>query len=747
MQPSSRRASKVNPLSLLGLILISTLPAAGENNTMDCLTGSPAIPVEQFRAVPGQGTFEMWPPNLRPADPVGQALPASRDSTLYTSRSDQLPGAGGLEIFHDFDILRDEATVYFYMAFNSGFQIWDITGSNATDPVLRSTRNGWSGGFQVFPDPPTEYYFPIWDIDAIDPEGAPGDTLIALSGEGEVGVTLWDASNKNGPFQLYQDNGKIGIQVATANAGGRTYAFFAVNNGVNVYDMTRAREIGPCFENTNVATSLCGGSSNPVWRGRLEPWPWARARFVDVLEAEIAGDDRLFVVASDGFVSNPLGVEIREITDITTLPPTNVARTEGLNTISTGVDLFEYADRYYLAAVNFDNVEVHDVTACLEGTPGCSLNNPRVDVPTKRLDINFVHFSESNGRPFLYKGFQTLCSAPASTSEAPAEMLLELSGLVTGGPPVDILGESYVESGRRIDYWSSYYDQSNGGFSFFSPHSGRFFGDYFYRGAQSMFDIHRWTEPSVQIEATTDERWLSSASPDVPEWISLEGDCAAGSASNWQWSASNATGTPPEDPDPIVETLAGNQARVRADLCGTDAYPLSRCPARSIQIAATVDCDGLSTTPSPLNLTLEDPRPFFDAFEILETAFEPGPPPVFLAGQLLIFRTLSGGPPGLAGQPPTSFQWTVRRADGSDATTCDAAGGASGLTCSAMSLNWDTLGVDPDPSVIFKDGFESGDASAWGGTLRGARGVFEIELVLSNAHGTFERTLEIALLD
>ncbi len=737
----------VTVLAALSLVA----PVSGDNNTVDCLTGGPAIPVERFRTPAGQGTVELWSPNLRPADTLGQPLPASRDSTEYTSDPDELPGAGGLEIFHDLDIQKDGATSYLYMAFNSGFQIWDITGTRATNPVLRSTRNGWFGDFHFFPDPPTEYYFPIWDIDAIDPVAAPGDTLIALSGDGSVGPTIWDASNKNGPFQLYQDTGKPGIQVAAANIEGRTYGFFAVNNGVQVYDMTRAREIGPCFENTNVAATLCGGDSNPVWRGRLEPWPWTRTKYLDVLEVEISGETRVFVASTDGFHSTPLGVDLREITDVTTLPPTSVGLISGLNTISYGVDLFEYEDRSYLAVVNLDDLEVHDVTACLTGTPGCTLSNPKVDLPTKPEFINFVHFTESNGRPFLYKSFQTLCSSPASSSQPPPEILLELSGLATGEPAVEIQGEQYIDSSsppKKIQYWSSYYDQANGGFSFFSPHGGRFHGDYFYRGAQTLFDIHQWIEPSAQIAATSDDRWLSSASPDIPEWISLSGACDGSISANWQWVASNAPGTPGADPDPIVELLAGNQARVRANPCSADTYPSSTCPMRSILVSATANCGGLATSSNELSLLLEDPRPFFDSFDILEAPRELGPPPVYVVGGGVSFQTLANGSPGISGKPTTSFEWVVERVGGDEPPlTCTGSGASTGLVCGEAGLSWDTTGVDPDPTVIFMDGFESEDVSAWGGPLRGARGTFDVELTISNERGTFQKTTQVVLLD
>lgn len=744
---------------LVGLSLVVTLgsgsTAKAGNNTIGCQTGTPGIPVEQFRSVPGQGTIDLWHPNLQPADPLGQPLPESRDSTAYTSSPSQLPGANGLELFYDLDILEDTDSVYLYMAFNSGFQVWDVTGPLAASPQLRSTRNGWNGDFNTFSPPQTEYYFTIFDLDAIDPPDAPGETLLAVAGEGPVGPTIWDVTNKSGPVQLYQDTGKISVQVSAANMGDRSYAFFAANNGVNVYDMTRAREVGPCFETTSTATDLCGGNADPVWRGRLEPWPWGVVNYVDALRTVIDGQERLVVVASDGFPSHALGVEIREVTDPAALPPSNSLLIGGLHTLSFGVDLFEYSGSHYLAAVSNTDLEIHDVSGCLTGIVGCTLSNPRFDVrtslPNNPEAAAYVHYSESHGRPFLYKSFHTLCSGPTTVAEGDPEMLLELSGLATGDPIVDIRGERYLDPAhpapRRIDYWSSYYDKSTGGYSTFSPHGGKFHGDYFYRGAQTLFDVHVWSDPTAQVQPTSPGRWLGSTTPAIPEWVDLSGECDGGVASDLDWAAANAPGTPAADPLPILEPQGGAAARVRADLCAADVYPTATCPDRTLEIDATLKCGGLVTTAQTRQLTLADPRPFFDELRVLGTPLNPDPPPVYQVGQQLTVRPFRGGSQGAAGKPATTYAWRLVRAADDEEWTCDGASAAPGLTCTGSSLDWDTAGFDPDPAVIFLDGFESGDAQAWGSGRSGALGAFDVHLTLGNEHGEIEGQVAVWLGD
>ncbi len=505
-------------IALLGLL--SAGPAAAAPGTTNCLDGTPARPVDQFRTMTGQGTFGLWPTDLRPAGAAGQPLPADRDSTLYNGfarpgfYSFDVDGDGivdDLEFYNALEIVEGPDGTHLYMAYNSGLQIWDIGGAFAAAPLLLAQRDGWFGDFWAFEPPQTEYYFKIWDVAAIDPADAPGETLVSLSGDPAVGPTIWDARDKLEPVQLYQDLGNVTFQVVAANIGGRSYAFQAATNGIHVYDMTRAREIGPCFENTNVAVNLCGGNSNPVWRGRLEPWPWGRTRYLSVLEAEIGGATRHFIAASDYFLFNGLGTEIREITDVTSRPPASAAVVEGLSDLCAGVELFMIPElphglrRFYLGAINGGTLEIYDVTACLApaSVPAetCALDEAhrKYSQPLGPLPSHaYVEFSEGNYRPFLYQGHHTLCSRPSAAGEGDVEHLLDLNGLATGEPIVDVRGETYLDPNhtvptRRIDYWSSYYDQATDGFSAFAPLGGRFHGAYFYRAAQTVFDVHEWT--------------------------------------------------------------------------------------------------------------------------------------------------------------------------------------------------------------------------------------------------------------
>lgn len=712
----TRRSSNYRQaMTILGLGLMAWLPgtSAFGGGTIGCLDGSPVVPVPQT-----MNGATLWPDGFQPAETF---IDSRRDSSAYNGF--QLLGApsgtgNDLEFFNAIDILADGSTSYLYSAYNSGFHIWNISGNNATSPLRVAFRDGWRGDFNSFQSLPTELYFLIWDISVIDPPDSPGDTLIGLAGTEPVGFTIWDAENKGDPRQLYQNRGhQNGYSVDTENINGRSYAFVASGNGIQVYDMTRAREIGPCFEDTGVSTS-CGGG-NPVYRGRLGPWPWGRARYVDVLTV----GNREFIASSDSFVSNPLGVEVREILDPATASSSQ--KLEGLNTISYGVDLFEIAGKQYLAAINFDEIEIYDLNNCLTTGTGCNFSNLEFSTETIALqDFAYLQFSESNGVPYLYQGFHTLCSRPPTLADPNFEHLLNLSGLATGGPVTEVIGESFNDPGhttpqRRINYWSYYYDQASTGFSLVAGKHGMFNGRYFYRAAQGVLDVHdngTVTVPTSSVSATSSDRWLSS--PSVEEWVNFSGTCSNGNGTGWTWEADNAPGTPAADPNPVVQELGANLARVRGGLCGVDNYPTSTCADRTVNVAGTANCGGTVAMSPEFSVTLADPRPFFDFIDVAEgTGGLDGVFPTFPVCTLLRMEAETNGINTIEGQDLTDFTWEI---EGSGVTiTCDVSGSDDpDVTCTQTTLTWDTTNVSLGPEIFF-DGFETGNVSGWSASVGG----------------------------
>ncbi len=609
---------------LLGfLILVPATELAAAPGTIQCLDGSPATPVPEF----GPGSERLWPDGFQPAQPPGQPLPTIRDSTQWNgfSRPD---ASSGLEFFNAVDILEDGSRDYLYMVYNSGFQIWDITGSFAANPDRVSFRDGFQGAFFEFQSTPTEFYFLLWDIDAIDPPGNPGDTLVAVAASEPVGFSIWDATEKSSPDQLYQDTGMGSHQTSAVNINGRSYAFVGSADGIHVYDLMRAREVGTCVDDTSAPGSLCGGS-NPIYRGRLDPWPWGRVQYLDVLAVPTSGGTKYYVASSDEFLFNDLGVEIREI--INPASATSSAVLEGLNTLSHGVDLFEHDDRYYLATINFDHIEVYDLTSCLQNSTSCNFNSRKLRQETLFAEsFAYVQVSKSGGRPFLYQGYHTLCSEPPSTSEPSFEYLLDLSDIASGQVE-DIRGDSYLDPNhsspqRRIDYWSSYYDQSTGGFTVFAGRHGMFHGDYFYRAALSMFDVHEVTSvtPTLTINGPA-EGFLG----DPQAFQANAGGCSPSATYNW-----NASG--------------GGQVQ------GTGANVNITWPqgAGAGNKTVTVTNSGCSGAQGTATILMQDGAAMVDGVSITPAA-------------PLVCQTVTAGAVGADGRPPLTFAWEIRDGIGS----------------------------------------------------------------------------------
>ena len=740
------------------------------NGTNSCQDGSPAMPVPQFRTITGQGTFELWPDNFQPADLECLALPGLRDSTPYNGF--QQPGASnGLEFFHSLDIQQSGSSTFVYVAYNAGWQIWDATNNFASNPTRRSFRDGWQGSWQAFADSGEEFYFKVYGIDAIDPPGAPGQTLVAIHGLEDVGFTIWDATDKDEPSQLYQDLGKTGFQTVAATINGRIYAFATSSTGVQVYDMTRSREIGPCFENTSSAGNLCGGNGNPVWRGTLSPWPWLQARYLSLVEV----NSRFFLAVSDGSPANPLGVTIIEVTDPSTASANELL--SGLNTFAQGVALFDYSGDQYLGVVNFNQLEIYDLNSCLTTGSGCNFGNRKYQQQTIIAEQVYLTYSEANGKPFLYQGFQSLCSQVPNTFNT--EYLLDVSGLATGAGVVDVIrdpvtgGEWYNDpgNGMRIDYWSSYYDQATYGFSTFSPMIGKFHGEYFYRAAQTLFDIHQLQgvaapQPTITVDTPPDQQWLSTGDTgDAVEWSDLSGSLqpACGATPTWTWSGTNQA---------IFEnpTQNGNNVanRVRRPLCSNDDYPVSQCDIETILVDATTNCEGQQEVSNEVGLLLSDPRPFFDFIDVAEAT--EGGNPQFPVCSTLDLRAITSGSNVILGKPATSYLWEITPLDGGPILTCDDSGSSSpDISCDGLGLIWNTENVDFGPE-IFADAFESGDTTAWdttvggtaallgdrapvsterlrfgGGAVRGAAALFDVKLTVANEHSAFDRTVSIEL--
>ena len=408
---------------------------------------SPAQPVPRTRA-----GVALWPPSgLRPGRP-GTRLPRERDSTDYLSTT--IPGTvSGHELFQSLDI----ANGTLYVAYNAGLQIWNISGANAEAPLRMGVKDGWRGDFTEFP-PPGEASNFVEDVAAL--AVGPDEVLIALSGLGQVGTTLWRHA-RSGFTQIAQHRERVSRQVRMAYAGERAVAFGAgPTAGVVVFDAATGADLG-----------VLGGDASSK-------------RYLDVLEH----DGRVIVVASNG---NSIPLRLWTLTD-PARPESARLRYDGasLGAGVKGVALFEHAGRAYLALVKSHVVRVHAIDHCIDR--GCGdVGTPvwQLALPGRWPATEFLTASRGpGGRPYLYYGMET-----SGLDGTRKELLLDLSGLGDPGhvPEITDGGGRYTDAcGNQVDYWGEYYDGNENGFRNFHPRVGRWHGRVFYRATNATLDTH-----------------------------------------------------------------------------------------------------------------------------------------------------------------------------------------------------------------------------------------------------------------
>src|SRR5262249_49186977 len=124
---------------------------------------------------------------------------------------------------------------------------------------------------------------------------------------------------------------------------------------------------------------------------------------------------------------------------------------------------------------NVTDGRIYDVSCIANGA--CSLGSP---VWTQNLiddgsDIFYVTYSHANGSDYLYYGSDNRCGSgpqPESLCSAPVPAATHDITPPTG-------------------YWGWYYRGNATGFPFVMPRKGRFSGQYFYRAAFAIMDVHQ----------------------------------------------------------------------------------------------------------------------------------------------------------------------------------------------------------------------------------------------------------------
>ena len=652
--------------------------------TGSLLTSVPAAAQNCSESTPAKAVNSLFWGSLRPGDvsaglPV--QLPDDRDSTDYTGNN--LPNQ-----FRPLYSSVEAENNWVFTSYADGFRIWDVSGANAERPVqvsagdIRSGAGCQPSGFWVVTPGCSEIKQFFWDIDT--PPGR--DDIFAMSGVAGVGLSIIDATNKQMPSLYYQEVGKgstfQGTEVFVDTIGGRDYAFLAANagatpdgivrSGLHLYDMTAARALGRCAENTN-ETIQCPG----VYKGRIG----AAVAAVYVDGVTTSSGRHLLAVSSGGFEQGTKGIQIWDVTNPSS--PVNLESSGSAgrlltNQISFGVALWEQSSHQYLAVnTGPGGAQIYDITSCVSAGGCSSLGSPiwtgnwtQWGQAPLGADRYYVTFSRSNGKPMLYFASNDQCSGGRQR-----EFLFDAS---SASAPVEITPRTTATvGGRTIDYWSWYYSGNSllgdpnlvPGFSRVTPYHGKFLGSVFYRVAQTIFDAHVWT----------------NATPQPP-------------VANFQWSPTTDiyAGTPVTFTDTSSGTVTDRLWTFPADASVTSstASPVtvsfSTEGVKSVTLEAT---NSVGTTSISRQLTVLNPAP-----NVGGVAHAP-------AGAPLTCQSVTFTANGITGSPSPTLSWVVK--DGSNSQVYPLSGSLSGNPVVLPAM---TLGAGSYSAVVTAANGHSPDA-------------------------------------
>lgn len=605
---------------------------------VDAQSGSPAYPV----------TRDLWNGGaLQPVDNEGTRFPPTRDSTAFNEFR-QLYSS--VPWFMSLDV--EEDTLVLGLA--HGFQVYN-TQPNPADPNLIGTGR-WTDFLELAGG---ETKWPGTDIDM--PTGS--DDSLAYVGPDEIGLSIWDITNKSQPRIAYQRPAQGFAEVYATRINNRNYAFSASGvEGLTVFDMTAALQAPrPCRD--DAAGNACRSTVD------------GKRAYLGTLGFQT---NYSFVDGEDNFVAAARPAGGFEIWNVSGLPvkPTQ-PRLSALTTNPVyGVALWRSRsdNEYYLGLVtNFFQVgsgvvnegRIYNVD-CIRTS--CGANGAQL-VWSQRVgrasSSSFVTYSESNGIPFLYFGNDN------RTEGGPQrEFLMDVTN---PNNPQDVTPArpAGLDLPAGINYWSWYYERNSGsyvstddvesemGFKNVGPRRGMFHGSHFYRAAWSIFDVHRLGAltctlviddpvsrepngkfyPGSRVELTA----LTSGCQDTPDW-SLDGGTFVENTSSTSQT--------------IVVEIDSNA------VAGQDSLTVTLTPGPG------------DTTGSPVSeiVALEDPTPRAAGITI-----SPANP---LVCQQVTFR-----PTSPAGRPVLGSDWEVSDgalvvAEGSgDPFSWDSSqGGAGGVT-------------------------------------------------------------------
>lgn len=415
------------------------------------------------------------------------AVPQALWGTLRPTDTGQLPNVRDSTNFHDiihFPSLQyahwmslDIANGWIFAAVDLGLEIWDARAQPANPQ--RRIQVGEGG----FPTWPTEEH-----------EGAPvRDVALAAGHDASVvvglgflgGLAIFDSSNKASPRAVYADRDKSVLGVYAAEIGGRRYAFGAGQGfGLMAYDLEAAEGLATVCHDSTPQLADCG-----VYLGRV-----GTSQLPKYLDGVASADGSRHFLAVAPTVGR-LGFELWDVS----VPQAPIRKLSALSSSYVhGVALWRQGSSYFVA-LRWDSgvggqptvAAVYDVSCALVGQCG-SLGAPLWSRTMPQTgDDYYVTHSERAGRPYVYFAAFDWCNRLEPIQN---EWLYDMSNPRS---PVDLTPPAQVIDGVLTGYWGWYYRGSPTGFNYVGPRMGRFYGDYFYRAAYSIFDIHQIVDTSL----------------------------------------------------------------------------------------------------------------------------------------------------------------------------------------------------------------------------------------------------------
>ncbi|HEV3455384.1 MAG TPA: PKD domain-containing protein [Thermoanaerobaculia bacterium] len=382
-----------------------------------------------------------------------------------------------------------------------GLEVWDARTTPANPSPLGQLL---LSDFPVSPANP-EIKLPLQHVAT----AAGVDSAAAMAGLSGLGLAIVNLSDKTLPKLAYQSYRKEGTQVYAATLSGRQYAFLASpsgapSGGVFIYDMTAGLQYDHCAEAVPATgeTVKCPG----VYKGLLGS---------RISASYVSGLDN-FLVLSSGAGG---GFEIWNVAQ-----PTSAALSLSAlaGTPVYGVAMWKQGGTYYLALRTDSDARFYDVSCIVSGCAG--LGNP---LATRQLDTGtasfFVTFSRSGTTPFVYFGSDDICQGSSQR-----EWLF------------DVTNPSSPRDVSPANYWGWYYRGNPTGFNQIMPRSGKFVGNFFYRAALSLLDIHQWNSngnpsPTIFIGGP------NNGAPGDMLTFTADAQICSPNPSGWSWNTSGGS--------------------------------------------------------------------------------------------------------------------------------------------------------------------------------------------------------------